>query len=98
VHAFHRWVPGQGHDVIVVVSLSETTLYDHSYALGIPFPGRLRERANSNYYDCLPNPWVQGNGGRIVADGPPMHGLGYSTRISIPANSILVFTRNLDDS
>jgi 1,4-alpha-glucan branching enzyme len=34
--AFHRWVPGEGHDVVVVASLNELNQYD--YAIGFP-PG-----------------------------------------------------------
>jgi hypothetical protein len=33
VLAFHRWVPGEGRDVVVVLSLREATFYDHSYQL-----------------------------------------------------------------
>jgi len=93
VLAFHRWVPGVGHDVVVVLSLREGTFYDHSYALGFPLSGQWREVFNSDVYDSFPNPWVQGNFGGISAGGGPMHGLPYSAGITIPANSILVFAR-----
>jgi 1,4-alpha-glucan branching enzyme len=61
------------------------------YELGFPAPGRWREVFNSDEYDFFPNPRVSGNGGAVAADGPPMHGFGQSARLTIPANSLLVF-------
>ena len=90
VLAFRRWVPGAGHDVLVVVSLNESTLY--GYELGFPAPGRWCERLNSDVYDHFPNPQVAGNNGAVVADGPPRHGYDQSARLTIPANSVLVFS------
>lgn len=91
VLAFHRWVPGEGRDVVVLVSLAERTFYDHAYALGFPRPGHWHEVFNSDFYDYLPNPWVQGNPGGVSAGGPPLHGMPHSAGITIPANSVLVF-------
>ncbi|MGX6603735.1 alpha amylase C-terminal domain-containing protein [Micromonosporaceae bacterium Da 78-11] len=62
VLAFQRWVPWAGQDVVVVLSLNESTLDD--YELGLPRRGRWREALNSDYYDTFPNPSVTGNGGR----------------------------------
>jgi 1,4-alpha-glucan branching enzyme len=90
VLAFRRWEPGGGHDVLVVVSLNESTLY--GYELGFPAPGRWCERLNSDVYDHFPNPQVAGNNGAVVADGPPRHGYDQSARLTIPANSVLVFS------
>jgi 1,4-alpha-glucan branching enzyme len=39
--AFHRWVPGEGCDVIVVASLNESTF--NSYELGFPISGDWKE-------------------------------------------------------
>jgi 1,4-alpha-glucan branching enzyme len=89
--AFHRWVEGVGGDVVVVVSLAETTRY--GYDLGFPIAGVWREAFNSDAYDHFPNPWVQGNAGAIVADGPPLHGFSSSASLVAPANSVLVFVR-----
>ena len=89
VLAFHRWIQGVGGDVIVVVSLAEFTR--SHYRLGMPGPGVWREVFNSDAYDHWPNPWVAGNGGSVVADGPSMHGLPSSATVVIPANSVLVF-------
>ena len=97
VLAFHRWVPGAGRDVVVVVSLHEQTFSDRSYQIGFPGSGHWHEVFNSDVYDHFVNPWAQGNPSRLAADGAPMHGLGASARITIPANSILVFARDLGD-
>jgi len=97
VLAYHRWVPGVGRDVVVIVSLREQTFYDHSYAIGFPRPGHWHEIFNSDGYDHFANPWVQGNPGGIDADRQPMHGMDQSARITIPANSILVFARDHGD-
>lgn len=91
VLAFHRWLDGDGLDVVVVATLAETTWYD--YAVGFPIPGAWAEIFNSDLYDNFPNPIVEGNGGAIDASGPPMHGLPASARIVIPANGFVVFAR-----
>jgi len=85
VIAFQRWVPWAGQDVVVVLSLNESTLYD--YRLRFPRAGRWREVFNSDYYDHWPNPWVAGNAGSVIADGPDR-----SAALTIPANGLLVFT------
>ena len=79
--------------LVVVVSLREQTFHDHAYRLGFPLPGTWREALNSDLYDHFPNRWVHGNGGGVVADRPSMHGLPHSAALTIPANSILIFTR-----
>ncbi len=87
VLAFHRWVPGAGRDVVVVCSLCEHSFYDHSYRRG-------GEQLNSDWFDHLPNSQVQGDAGAVVADGPPMQGMPHSAGSTLPANTILVFTRD----
>ncbi len=91
VLALQRWVPGEGYDAVVVVSLNEDT--QHAYRLGLPAAGRWRERFNSDHYDHWPNPWVAGNGGAVDAAGPGMHGLPASAELVLPANALLVFSR-----
>jgi 1,4-alpha-glucan branching enzyme len=90
VIAFHRWVPGEGGDVVVVANLSEYTLYN--YQLGFPRAGRWPEMFNSDVYDNWVNPWVQGNGGQVFANSPGLHGFGQSGSVTLPANSIIAFT------
>lgn len=91
VLAFHRWLDNAGRDVVVVMNLREDTWWD--YELGFPVAGEWIEAFNSDVYDNWVNPAVAGNGGRVSATGPSMHGLPASARIIIPANSILVFAR-----
>jgi alpha amylase-like protein len=95
--AFHRWVPDVGRDVVVVVSLREQTFQNRGYNLGFPLPGAWYEVFNSDAYDLFPNPWTQGNGGGISADGPPMDGLRCSAGITIPANGVLILARDRGD-
>ena len=87
--AFHRWLEGEGRDVVVVVSLNDQSLYN--YAIGFPRAGRWAEIFNSDVYDNWVNPSVTGNGGQIFANGGPMHGFANSAAIAIPPNSIVVF-------
>lgn len=94
VIAFHRWLPGSGRDVVVVVSLNEGTFYDHSYQIGFPGGGHWSEVFNSDIYDNFFNPASQGNPGGINATGPTLHDLPCSAGITLPANSILVFARD----
>jgi 1,4-alpha-glucan branching enzyme len=95
--AFQRWVQGTGRDVVVVVSLNESTYYNHSYQLGFPLSGQWYEVFNSDIYDNYFNPRAQGNYGGVSAGGQPLHGLPFSAGITIPANSIVVFARDNGD-
>ena len=92
VLVIHRWIEGVGRDVIIVVSLNESTMAGYR----VPFPagGEWREVFNSDVYDNWVNPIVAGNGGRIDAGGPGMNGLSASAAIVIPANSFLVFAKS----
>ena len=63
VLAFHRWVEGEGHDVIVVVHLA--TFNRFGYRIGFPGGGEWREVFNSDVYENWVNPNVVGNGGRV---------------------------------
>ena len=89
VIAFHRWIDGQGLDVVVVASLNDNPFF--GYQLGFPRNGRWAELFNSDVYDNWVNPLAVGNSGAIDVNGAPMHGLPYSVSISIPPRSILVF-------
>jgi len=89
--AFHRWVEGQGHDVVIIASLNESTFWD--YRIGFPAGGYWREVFNSDVYDNWVNPDCAGNGGGIQASGQAMHGLPASANIVIPANGLMIFSR-----
>lgn len=47
----------------------------------------------SDVYDNWVNPIVAGNGDRVFASGPPLHGFLVSASIVIPANGFVVFAR-----
>lgn len=91
VLAFHRWVEGEGRDVIVIIHLATFTRFN--YRVGFPTPGRWREIFNSDVYENWVNPNAAGNGGEVFADSEPLHGFGYSASLVLPANSLLVFAR-----
>jgi 1,4-alpha-glucan branching enzyme len=93
--AFHRWLEGQGRDVIVVASLAEDVRY--GYQLGFPAAGRWLEVFNSDVYDGWVNPRVAGNAGALSASGGMMHGFDASAAIVIPANGVVVFARDAGD-
>ena len=92
VLAFHRWVEGEGHDVMVVVHLSTFNRFD--YRIGFPGGGdvarglqqrRLRELGQSRRRRQ-----------RRAASSPdpqPLHGFDHSAALVLPANSLLVFAR-----
>jgi 1,4-alpha-glucan branching enzyme len=91
VLAFHRWIEGEGHDVMIVVHLG--VFHRFHYRIGFPGTGRWREVFNSDVYENWVNPGVAGNGGEIQADDHPLHGFGASAQLLLPANSLLVFAR-----
>ena len=93
VIAFQRWVVGQGSDVVVVATLSESTWW--GYRVGFPSAGRWVEVFNSDVYDNWVNPMCAGNAGGVDAEAVPIHGLAASAEVVIPANGVVVFVRQL---
>jgi 1,4-alpha-glucan branching enzyme len=91
VLAFHRWVEGEGHDLIVVLHLATFTRF--GYRIGVPGSGEWREIFNSDVYENWVNPEVAGNGGRVLAEPRPLHGFACSATLVLPANSLLVLAR-----
>jgi 1,4-alpha-glucan branching enzyme len=89
VLAFHRWIDGEGLDVVVVASLNDSPFF--GYQLGFPRYGNWAELLNSDVYDNWVNPLRVGNNGGIYASGGPLHNLPFSASITIPPRSILVF-------
>jgi 1,4-alpha-glucan branching enzyme len=101
VIAFHRWVPDEGRDVIVVASLNETTLFD--YRMPCPVGGAWLELFNSEAYDSRPagggdNGHAVGNPWGLTSDGPPLRDLPCSAVLNIPANGALIFARDRGDA
>ena len=91
VLAFHRWVEGQSHDVMVIVHLAP--FHRFGYRIGFPSGGNWREAFNSDVYENWVNPGVVGNGGQVIANAHPMHDFAFSAELVLPANSLLIFTR-----
>ncbi len=91
VLVFHRWVVGEGCDVIVVVHLADFTRV--GYRIGFPGGGDWREVFNSDVYENWVNAAVAGNGGHVCADQQPLHGFTASAAVVLPANSLMVFAR-----
>ena len=91
VLAFHRWVEGEGRDVIVVVHLGNVNRFD--YRIGFPGEGDWREVFNSDVYENWVNANTVGNGGRVHAEPQPLHDFSHSAALALPANSLLVFAR-----
>jgi 1,4-alpha-glucan branching enzyme len=87
--AFHRWIDGQGLDVVVVASFNDNPFFN--YQLGFPRNGRWAELFNSDVYQNWVNPLLVGNNGAVYANGGPMNNLPFSASITIPPRAILVF-------
>ena len=54
----------------------------HDHRIGVPRPGRYRERFNSDAHDYGGS--GLGNAGEVHAEPYPMHGHPYSLRLLIP--------------
>ena len=91
VMAIHRWIEGQGADVLVALNLQELNRFH--YRIGFPGLGFWRETFNSDFYDQFPNDSTIGNYGGITAEGVPWDGMPASAEITLPANGFLVFSR-----
>lgn len=81
--------------MIVVASLNENTF--HNYSIGFPNAGHWLEVFNSDVYQNWVNPGVAGNGGSVNATSQSMHGFPASCSIVVPANSMVVFARDVGD-
>jgi 1,4-alpha-glucan branching enzyme len=91
VIAIHRWIEGQGEDLLFALNLQEFNRF--GYRIGFPGAGTWREIFNSDYYEQFPNPSTIGNGGGISAEDVPWDGMPASAEITMPANGFIVFGR-----
>lgn len=87
----HRWVEGEGHDVVVVASLNERAL--GPYPVTLPWPGQWHEVLNSDVYDGFPNAAAVGNGGAVHADPAPGFAYPFVAWMRIPPNGAIVLAR-----
>jgi hypothetical protein len=92
VIALHRWdAGGPGDDVVVVANFTGEPLTD--LALGLPHPGRWAVRLNSD--DPVYSPDYSDVGGtEVTADGPGLHGMAQSARVSVGPYSVLVLSQD----
>ncbi len=76
---------------IAVIVANFTPVPRHGYRIGVPYPGRYRERINTDATDYGGS--GIGNLGATEADAEPMHGHPYSLRLDLPPLAALIFTR-----
>jgi 1,4-alpha-glucan branching enzyme len=91
VMAIHRWIEGQGDDVLIALNLQEFSRF--GYRIGFPGGGFWREIFNSDFYDQFPNAGTTGNHGGISAEDVAWDGMPASAEITLPANGFVVFSR-----
>jgi 1,4-alpha-glucan branching enzyme len=77
---------------IAVTVANFTPVPRHGYRIGVPYPGRYRERINTDATDYGGS--GVGNSGAVEADPEPMHGQPYSLRLHLPPLAALIFTRD----
>jgi 1,4-alpha-glucan branching enzyme len=88
VIVLHRWLEGQGLDVVAVVNLAE--LPKQGYAIGLPSAGGWLELFNSDVYDNFPNPAPVGNDGKVQASAEPLDGFAARAAVNLPANGVIL--------
>ncbi len=77
------------HELAVIVA-NFTPVTRHDYRVGVPRPGRYRERINTDA--PIYGGSGIGNAGEVRADPHPMHGHAYSLRLQLPPLGVLIFT------
>jgi 1,4-alpha-glucan branching enzyme len=91
VMAIHRWIEGQGDDVLIALNLQEFNRF--GYRIGFPGGGFWREIFNSDFYDQFPNAGTTGNDRGITAEEVSWDAMPASAEITLPANGFVVFSR-----
>lgn len=88
VVAWHRW-RGSGEDLVIIASLNNNDLVN--YCLGMPLNGPWIELLNTDA--AVYGGRNHGNGGTVTAGGGPLHGLPFSTCLTIPRMGLVVLGR-----
>jgi len=86
VVSYLRWGNGDARPALVVCNF--TPVVRHGYRVGVPFPGRWRERLNTDA--GLYGGSNVGNGGGLAAEPEPWHGQPHSLRLTLPPLATLV--------
>jgi 1,4-alpha-glucan branching enzyme len=81
---------GRDPGEIAVIVCNFTPVPRANYRIGVPRPGRYRERINTDATDYGGS--GVGNAGEVHADPHPMHGQPYSMSLNLPPLGTLVFT------
>ncbi|HEX3419286.1 MAG TPA: 1,4-alpha-glucan branching protein GlgB [Stellaceae bacterium] len=77
------------HELAVVIC-NFTPVPRENYRIGVPRPGRYRERINTDAMEYGGS--GIGNSGEVHADPEPMHGHPHSIRLNLPPLGALIFT------
>ena len=77
------------HEIAVIVC-NFTPLPRQGYRIGVPLPGRYRERINTDAEEYGGS--GVGNAGEVHADPHPMHGHPHSLLLNLPPLGTLIFT------
>jgi 1,4-alpha-glucan branching enzyme len=91
VITMHRWVEGEGRDIVIAASFAEET---RRHPVALPWPGRWAEVFNSDAYDHFPNPMVAGNGGSVEAGWRGGDAYPFVADVVLPANAAIVLARD----
>jgi 1,4-alpha-glucan branching enzyme len=81
---------GPDPDGLAVVVCNFTPVPRENYRIGVPRPGRYRERINTDALEYGGS--GVGNAGEVHADPHPAHGHHHSVRIRLPPLGALIFT------
>ena len=81
---------GREADELAVIVGNFTPVPRHDYRIGVPRPGRYKERINTDA--PIYGGSGIGNQGEVQADPHPMHGHAYSLRLQLPPLGVLIFT------
>jgi 1,4-alpha-glucan branching enzyme len=81
---------GRDPDELAVVVCNFTPVPRENYRIGVPRPGRYRERINTDALEYGGS--GVGNAGEVHADAYPAHGHNHSVRIRLPPLGALIFT------
>jgi 1,4-alpha-glucan branching enzyme len=77
------------HELAVIVC-NFTPVPRENYRIGVPLPGRYRERINTDAIEYGGS--GMGNAGEVHADAHPMHGHHHSICLTLPPLGVLIFT------
>ncbi len=81
---------GRNPGELAVVVCNFTPVPRENYRIGVPRPGRYRERINTDAKDYAGS--GIGNAGEVHAEPHPMHGQPYSMCLNLPPLGTLIFT------